>query len=135
MMFVVNKNLDIPPHKESEAEKIVDLARAGLAADVKVVAMTGHFHSRGKAFSVDRETGENLYKSNNWDEPPFKRFDDPITIKNGERLRYTSTFVNNSDLVIKFGPHVENQEHSNFFLYFYPGPANGKALYDTAGLP
>ncbi|MDB5097012.1 MAG: hypothetical protein JWM80_1433 [Cyanobacteria bacterium RYN_339] len=135
MMFVINKNLDIPPHRESLAQKSVDLARAGMAADVKVVAMTGHFHSRGKAFSVDRDSGENLYKSNNWDEPPFKRFDDPITIKNGEKLHYTSTFVNNTDLLIKFGPHVENQEHSNFFLYFYPGPANGKALYDTAGLP
>jgi hypothetical protein len=80
-------------------------------------------------------SGENLYKSNNWDEPPFKRFDVPVDLKNGEQLSYTSTFVNNTELVIKFGPHVETQEHSNLFMYFYPGPANGKALYDVNGLP
>jgi hypothetical protein len=135
MLFAINKNLDIPPHKTSEASKTVDLARSGYAADVKVIAMTGHFHSRGKAFSVDRMSGENLYKSNNWDEPPFKRFDVPVDLKNGEQLSYTSTFVNNTELVIKFGPHVETQEHSNLFMYFYPGPANGKALYDVNGLP
>jgi hypothetical protein len=140
MLFAINKNLDIAPHKTTEARKTIDLARSGFNADVKVIAMTGHFHSRGKTFEVDRTDGsgnpaEMLYRSNNWDEPPFKRFDDPITLKAGEKLLYTSTFVNDTDMVIKFGPHVENQEHSNFFMYFYPGPVNGKSLYDVDGLP
>lgn len=140
MAFVVNKNLDLPPHTTSTANKIVDLAgNSGYAKDVKILAMTGHFHSRGKTFEINRfdgkESGERLYYSDNWDEPPMKFFDEPPTLKSGEKMRYTATFVNNTDMVIKFGPQVETQEHSNLFMYFIPGPEDGRALYDTSGLP
>jgi hypothetical protein len=103
-----------------------------------VIAMTGHFHSRGKAFEIDRydgAKGERLYRSDNWDEPSFQRYEPPIELKAGQKLLYTSTFVNDSDQTITFGPHVENQEHSNLFMYFYPGPDSGKAVYDVNGAP
>ncbi len=139
MAFIINKNLDIPPRTESAAKKIVDLTRQGYKQDAKILAMTGHFHSRGKTFDINRfdgdKIGDLIYRSDNWDEPPFKAFDTPIDLKAGQKLLYTTTFVNSSDLVIKFGPKVETQEHSNLFMYFTPGPADGKAIYDTAGLP
>lgn len=142
MLFAINKNLDLQPHTTSTERKGVDLARLGFNQDAKLLAMTGHFHSRGKAFEVSRwdgkdkaVAGESLYRSENWDEPPFKTFDTPLALKAGEKLLYTSTFVNNTDLVIKFGPRVETQEHSNLFMYFYPGPADGRALYDVDGAP
>jgi hypothetical protein len=137
LAFIINKNLDLLPHTTTMAKKIVDLAGLGFKQDYKILAMTGHFHSRGKAFELNRydgtTAGEQIYRSDNWDEPPFKRFDQPVEVKSGEKLLYTSTFVNNTDMLIKFGPHVENQEHSNLFMYFVPGPADGKAIYDVAG--
>jgi hypothetical protein len=139
MLFAINKNLDIQPHTSASFTKKIDLAKLGINKDVKIAAMTGHFHSRGKAFDVSRYDGdvkgESVYRSENWDEPPFKRYDTPLDLKAGQKLLYTSTFQNDSDMVIKFGPHVENQEHSNLFMYFYPGPDNGKSLYDVDGLP
>lgn len=139
MAFIINKNLDILPKTETKSKKIVDFKRQGYDKDVEILAMTGHFHSRGKAFEVNRydgtSPGAELYRSDNWDEPPFTRFEKPLAYKAGEKLLYTATFVNNSDMVIKFGPQVEIQEHSNLFMYFTPGPADGKAIYDVDGLP
>ncbi len=139
MLFAINKNLDIDPKATTQERKFVDLKRLGHDQDVKILAMTGHFHSRGKKFEVNRLDGEAkgdaLYSSDDWDEPPFKTYDPPLALRAGERLLYTSTFVNDGDRVIKFGPHVETEEHSNLFMYFYPGPADGRALYDTDGAP
>jgi hypothetical protein len=139
MLFAINKNLDILPHTTTKEKKFVDLKRLGFDQDVKILAMTGHFHSRGRAFEISRLDGdtptEQLYRSDNWDEPPFKQYEPHLDLKAGERLLYTSTFVNDSDMVIKFGPKVETQEHSNLFMYFYPGPPDGRSLYDTDGAP
>lgn len=139
MLFAINPNLDIAPRATRTETKVVDLAKLGHHEDVKILAMTGHFHSRGKAFEVHRfdggVKGEQLYKSDNWSEPPFTRYSPEPELKAGQKMLYASTFVNDTDQVITFGPRVETQEHSNLFMYFYPGPADGKALYDTSGLP
>jgi hypothetical protein len=37
-------------------------------------------------------------------------------------------FVNNTNRTITFGPHVETEEHANVFIYFYPGPEDGRTL-------
>jgi hypothetical protein len=37
-------------------------------------------------------------------------------------------FVNNTNRTITFGPQVETQEHANVFIYFYPGPEDGRTL-------
>ncbi|HEY9723523.1 MAG TPA: hypothetical protein V6D47_16040, partial [Oscillatoriaceae cyanobacterium] len=134
--FGINQNLDILPHTTATYSKDVDLSQFGVKDDVKIIAMTGHFHSRGRTFLINRinpdgSLGQELYRSENWDEPPFRLYDPPITLKAGEKLRYTTTYVNNSDITITFGPHVETQEHSNLFMYFYPGPADGKPINDV----
>lgn len=137
MLFAINQNLAIPPGETTEASKVIDLARLGIKHDVKIVGMTGHFHSRGKAFEINRWDGQNpgeqLYKSENWADPPFKTYEPGLDLRVGEKLRYTSTFVNNTNITIRFGPKVDTQEHSNLFMYFYPGPEDGKALYDLTG--
>jgi len=139
MFFAVNPSLKILPHSTFVAQKDVSLSDQGFHEDVKVVAMSGHFHSRGKAFEVNRWTGrdpsvrgELVYKSENWQEPPFKVFDEPLDFKASQRFIYTGTFENKTDITIGFGAgNTDTKEHSNLFMYFYPGPADGKAVYDV----
>ncbi|HEY9720997.1 MAG TPA: hypothetical protein V6D47_03235 [Oscillatoriaceae cyanobacterium] len=134
--FGINPNLNIPPGSTAACSKDVVLSNFGVNQDVKIIAMTGHFHSRGRTFTVNRlnadgSLGEEIYRSDDWNEPPFKMYDPPIILHKGENLRYTSTFVNNTNITIGFGPHSETQEHSNLFMYFTPGPANGQPVNDV----
>lgn len=139
MLFAVNPSLKILPHSTFVAQKSISMSDLGFNHDVKLIAMSGHMHSRGKSFEVNRwlgrdpnVRGELLYKSADWQEPPFKIFDSPVTVRSDERLLYTGTFVNKTDITIGFGNgSVDTKEHSNMFLYFYPGPEDGKTLYDV----
>jgi hypothetical protein len=70
-----------------------------------------------------------IYLSQNWDEPPFETYSDkPITVPASWGIVYRTTYVNNTNRRIIFGPHVETEEHSNVFIYFYPGPEDGRTL-------
>lgn len=119
-MFANNVNIAIPPHSSRSFS-----TTCGMANDVNVVALTGHFHSRGKTFSVNlapdgASPGEEIFRSRAWAEPPFNVLEKPRALPKGGGLYYTCDFQNDTDTMITFGPHVETQEHCNLFAYFYP---------------
>ena len=119
-MFANNVNIHIPPRESRTFSTTCGLPKAA-----KVAALTGHFHSRGKVFSVNlapdgANPTDEIYRSRAWDEPPFKVLSEPIDIPAGGGLYYTCDYQNASDLDIKFGPHVNTDEHCNLFAYFYP---------------
>ncbi len=148
-MFLQNNNVILPPQSETAWDFGVTLTRFRHNEVVKAAAATGHFHWRGKSFEIRRWDGLNknddgsprsgefermgvenrLFFSDNWDEPPFVMFgDNGPEFPRGWGIVYRTVFVNNTDRVIPFGPHVEYQEHANAFLYFYPGPENGETF-------
>ena len=119
-MFANNVNIHIPPHESRSFS-----TTCGLAKPAKVAALTGHFHSRGKVFSVNlapngADPTEEIYRSRAWDEPPFRVLAEPKDIPAGGGLHYTCDFQNKTDLDIKFGPRVDTDEHCNLFAYIYP---------------
>ena len=105
--------------------------------DVQLLLMTGHFHSRGKTFTVGHWDGtkltDTIYHSGNWDEPPILQFPTPLAIRAGDSIAYFTTYENRTEDVIKFGPHVEYEEHANLFTFYYPAPPGAKAVYDFTG--
>lgn len=126
-LFANNIGLALPPYSASRFTKIV----APFPWDVNILMMTGHFHSRGKKFSVWKFwSWEEIYTSEEWDEPPVKIYDPPLFIESAERLIYFVDYYNDTPDTIYFGPHVEKEEHANLFVFFYPGPPDGKAIYD-----
>ncbi|MBM3275808.1 MAG: hypothetical protein FJZ00_11685 [Candidatus Sericytochromatia bacterium] len=117
------------------------------ARDVKIAALTGHFHSRGKRFVVwpwdGSQAGDPFYESKNWEEPPFKVLaGDGISVSAGKGIRFSSDYVNPTDKLIGFGPWVDVEsvppdkvkngvypvEHSNLFLFFYPANPHKELL-------
>ncbi|MCS6804819.1 MAG: hypothetical protein RMM98_08895 [Acidobacteriota bacterium] len=71
-----------------------------------------------------------IYYSDNWDDPPFVTYNDrEIVVPPGWGIVYRATYVNNTNRTIFFGPQVETQEHGNVFIYFYPGPDDGRTLW------
>ncbi|MGZ3423806.1 MAG: monooxygenase [Polyangiales bacterium] len=120
-MFANNMQIKLPPHEESSFT-----TGCAVPHDVNVIAATGHFHSRGRRFTVAAcpedmtKADAPFYQSKSWDEPPFVALDTPIPLKAGGGLEYTCEFFNDTNTEIKFGPKVETNEHCNLFAYFYP---------------
>ena len=119
-MFANNVNINIPPRSERSFS-----TTCGMSSGVHIAALTGHFHSRGRTFSVNvapdgKTAGEEIYRSRAWSEPPFTVLDQPKEVPAGGGLYYTCDFKNDTDQTFTFGPHVETQEHCNLFAYFYP---------------
>jgi hypothetical protein len=128
-LFAQNRKITLPPHAESTFDKTCTFPQ-----DVKLAMFTGHFHSHGKAFvaykaNLDGSRGAEIYRSENWDEPPMKVFTDPIAFQKGEGIQYVTSYVNNTDRIIGFGPHVETDEHANAFAYYYPALPGSKSIY------
>ncbi len=119
-MFANNVNVEIPPRSERSFTTTCTFPE-----DANVVAMTGHFHSRGKAFSVNlspdgTSATDEVYRSRDWAEPPFTILPEARAVSKSSGLQYTCSFQNGGNTTIKFGPHVETDEHCNLFAYFYP---------------
>ncbi|MDB5035589.1 MAG: uncharacterized protein JWQ98_2830 [Chlorobi bacterium] len=132
-VFSNNKALDLKPHTAQTYCKVMK----PFDHDVSLLLMTGHFHSRGKTFIVGHWDGtkltDTIYQSSAWSDPPILQFATPLTVKAGDSIAYITTYENRTDNEIKFGPHVEIEEHANLFTFYYPGPATGKAVYDFTG--
>jgi hypothetical protein len=131
-VFVNDKQLNIQPHTAITYCKVIK----PFDHDVNVLLLTGHYHSRGKNFVIGHWDGANrrlidtIYSNKTWDEPPVLQFATPYVVKAGDSLAMVTSFENRSDNIITFGPHVEKEEHANAFIFYYPGPDNGKAIYD-----
>ncbi len=128
-MFANNVNVDIPPRQSRSFT-----TSCALDHEAHVVALTGHFHSRGKAFSVNLSPNgvaatDEIYRSRAWDEPPFKVLTSAVTIPANGGLQYTCDFQNDTDQEVKFGPRVETDEHCNLFAYYYPADTGSSTHY------
>jgi hypothetical protein len=158
-MFGQNVFIVLPPRSTTIWDYGVTFDTFGIDDEMKIAAVNGHFHWRGRTFEVRLWDGQNknrdgspvgcrpcspgqtsgefdrmgiqnrVYLSDNWDEPPFATYSDsPIVVPPGWGIIYRTTYVNNTNQTIIFGPHVETEEHSNLFVYFYPGPEDGRTL-------
>lgn len=113
--------------------------------NITITAANGHFHSRGKKFSIYTWDGESItsppanemfYQSDRWDEPPMATGLDKAAPVNGGvwwtcDYQWTNPQVgcdvvnardkqHADDCCYTFGAGVDMQEHCNVFLYYYP---------------
>jgi hypothetical protein len=129
-MFANNRDIRLPAGEDYSATSFCNVPE-----DVNLVAAAGHFHSRGKEFTVSvadsggNPVGDPVYDSTSWDDPPFTTLEEPIAISARSGLTYTCSFHNSLDYDIVFGPHVEFEEHCNLFAYYYPKFTDQGALY------
>ncbi|HET7153683.1 MAG TPA: hypothetical protein VFJ29_07935 [Candidatus Kapabacteria bacterium] len=139
-VFSQNKKVFLLPYTEATYMKVV----SAWPTDATLLLMTGHFHSRGKSFIVGHYSTaywnehqaliDTIYKNQTWDEPPVFQWSPGLVQRQGiDSLAYITGYENNSADTITFGGHVETQEHSNLFTFYYPAQAQGSAIYDFGG--
>ncbi len=135
-MFTVDTNINIPPHSSYSTHRTCTFSDT-----VYLAAMTGHFHARGKTFSVwrnrDQQNEEMLYQSQSWDSPPFEVFPSTTEVFNAldDGVQFQCDFFNPTDNWIGWGGHADVQEHCNLFFqyYFFDGNDNKPGLTCTQG--
>jgi hypothetical protein len=116
------------------------------SSDIKIEAINGHFHSRGKQFRVyawdgasitHPEDGAHLYTSDRWDDPPMAtnvgtpapegggvwwdceyKWHAPV-VESCDEVN-AKDLTGQNDCCYTFGGNVDVGEHCNLFLYYYP---------------
>jgi hypothetical protein len=142
-LIAQNRNIRIPPMSTVDLDYGITFTSMNHDVPVKLAAVQGHFHWRGKTFEMrvwdglnqnadgspatgefDRMgPGNTIYFSDNFEPPPYLSFgDDGPQIPAGSGIVFRSTFVNQSEELYCVGSRAELQEHSIAFIYFYPGP-------------
>ena len=140
-MFTVNTRIHIPPQSKYTTSKKCTPSR-----DVRIVAMTGHFHARGTLFTVDTMANGDqfgpdeliapIYYSDSWDAPVFQIYDPPQLVDGGiHALSFRCSYDNPTDTTIGFGGHADVQEHCNLFFQYYEDvePSYGNPLRCVEG--
>ncbi len=133
-LFATNQNIRVCPGQTNVHYE----ATCNVAGDapVTVIAANGHFHSRGKRFTMSTAdpitgVGDRFYESLTWDEPPFAR-DLSVAVPLGGGVRWACDFAAANDACgdpddeccFTFGGNVETNEHCNAFVYYYPRGAS-----------
>jgi hypothetical protein len=129
--FATNQNIKICP---GDVGKTFETTCSFARQPVTIFAANGHFHSRGREFTMSvfdpasKDEGPNFYENLNWAEPIYER-GLGVGVPAGGGIRYTCVFdfgdpTNcgdpNNGCCYTFGGMVEFQEHCNAFVYYYP---------------
>jgi hypothetical protein len=103
---------------------------------ITLMAMTGHYHFRGRVFTTQRlapdgTPGEEIYRHQGYDDPLFLTYDGPTAprFEPGEGLRWSCTWDNPTDMDFEFGPFTDTNEHCNLFAFYYPAQGRSEATY------
>jgi hypothetical protein len=122
--FGQDRDVRVPPRRsESVPGTAVATTRCVFPRPVKVLALTGHYHFRGKEFTVNtwdgQTTGEQLYQFDGYTEPVFKRYSGKFQPE-VQGLEWTCRYENYTTDELTFGPFTDRNEHCNLFGFYYP---------------
>ena len=98
----------------------------GIPTGANIYALTTHTHRFGTQFKVQKsrsrsDVGTPLYEYDDWqwDEPPVKKFQTPLTFEPGEGVRFSCEYDNTSSARVTFGEKA-TQEMCFMWMYYYP---------------
>jgi len=120
LLFWGPQQFAIEPHSAGSA----DFAHA-VKPGVKVFGLTTHEHHFGTLATIELATSAagaatELYRNTDWEHPPLKSFDPPLTFDGTQSLRLHCAWFNTSDDVVPFGLSAVTNEMCFFWAYYYP---------------
>jgi hypothetical protein len=113
LLFTGGLSISLPPHGMTTVE-----SSHGLEPGIRLFAATAHTHQWGTRAAIalgDRV----LHESTDWAERPVTTFE-PIDIGEGEALRLTCEFFNQSDHEVRFGLSAEDEMCFLWAHYYRP---------------
>jgi len=112
-----NTKIDLPPGRETTVT-----ADFRAPETMNIFQLFSHSHEKTIEFRVEiaggKRDGELLYISYDWEHPPVMKFDPPLVVKRGEKIRLKTTYNNWTDETINFGLRSTDEMMILFGAYY-----------------
>lgn len=111
-----------------------------------IIQLWSHAHETMTEFRIEgvggEHDGELIYWTNDWEHPPLLQLDTPMTFEAGDQIRLITTYNNETDHDIGFGPLSTDEMQFMFYVYYtgdlstpdLPGDVNGDDVVDRSDL-
>lgn len=118
--FGVAEDVRIDPHLRKKVGGWVPLPEGS-----KVIAVMGHFHERGEAYTADirkrgSQGGRTIYDAQGEQTFVFRHYETPEPVGPDEGVAFVCDINNFTQREITFGANVADQEHCNIAVYYEP---------------
>lgn len=127
-----NRSIEIPPKTSATFGKLLKPSSSA----VKLMMISGFFFGKGKSFAVGhwdgtlRQLTDTIYSSEEGEEPEISQISPLYSLGESDTLACITTYENPTDKAIMFGTDEASDERSDLIISFFPGPADGKTIYD-----
>jgi hypothetical protein len=91
-----------------------------LPQDINVLTSISHMHQRATSFTATTSTGQTLFQTTQWAEPPPKSYSPPALVTAGTKITWSCTYVNNTGQVLTFGESAATNVMCISISSFYP---------------
>ncbi|MCA9211846.1 MAG: hypothetical protein KDB27_02180 [Planctomycetales bacterium] len=113
-----NYDINLPPHAVTTLTKEFTFSETR-----NVISLWSHAHEHMTEFRVEyvggERDGELIYWANDWEHPPILSFDSPLVFDRGDKIRLVTTYDNQTDKTISYGP-LSSDEMQFLFYISYP---------------
>lgn len=116
IMLLSDSNLNVLPHTTQTVT-----GSCHVQADVSFLYASSHMHSHGTQFT-STAGGQPLFDATSWQDPRPQLYQPPVSLKKGDEVKWSCTYVNNSDTTLTFGQSALSNEMCILVVQFYPFP-------------
>ncbi len=104
-----------------------------LPQDVQIMSSASHMHRGGTNFVSKASSGETLYTTTEWAEPPGLPYSPPLELKSGTTITWKCTYDNTTGTLLSFGESATKNVMCISVSVFYPvtnidNPVLGSAI-------
>lgn len=119
IIWFANWGFALPPGQETS-----DTASCSVPYDVEIFGLMSHFHELGEHFTIEAVRdgeAELVYEDDDWAHPKYEGFSPPLSLAEGDRLRWTCTWNNDREPLKMVFPNKGSQdEMCMVFAAAYP---------------
>jgi hypothetical protein len=131
VLYLNDVTLVVPPGTSTSHQSYT------LPQDVNIMSSDSHMHQKGTNFVATASSGETLFTTTEWSEPPSKIYSPPMQLKSGTSVSWSCTYDNMTDATLTFGQSATKNVMCISVSIFYPvsdvtNPVLGSAI--TGGL-
>ena len=114
VMYLNNTAVAAPPGVSTSTSSYT------LPQDVQIMSSASHMHHGGTNFVAKASSGQTLYTTTEWAEPPGEPYSPPMLLTSGTTITWTCTYDNTSGTLLTFGESALKNVMCISVSVFYP---------------
>jgi hypothetical protein len=103
-LFLNNALLSVPEGVSTQSRTFT------VPANIEIMTAVSHMHSRATAFSATTNTGQVIYKGQNWNEPVPVNYTPAMNVAQGSVITWACTYNNMTGKTLTFGESANTNE-------------------------